>query len=465
VVSAGANQTITLPTSSTTLTGTASESGGTIVSYAWTQISGPGTATISTASQTSTGVSGLVQGVYAFQLTVTDNSGVTATAVVKVTVNAAVVVGTPVVSAGSNQTITLPTSSTTLTGTASESGGTIVSYAWTQVSGPTTATISTASQTSTGVSGLVQGVYAFQLTVTDNSGVTATAVVKVTVNPAAANQPPVAVPGPDITISTPTAVPLDGSGSYDPDGTIASYQWVQTSGAGGVTITGSNTATPTVYGLEPGVYVFQLTVTDNQGATGTASIVITVATSGSGSLVANAGKDTTIIFPGQTSTLLDGSASTDAGGTITTYSWKQLTGPSTAVIASAAGSSTDVSGFAVGDYTFQLTVTDNKGATSTATVQVHVLSDLRHTGYIKIYPNPVLMDQTMTVEGATDDPSVLKFSIYDIGGRLVKQAVMSSQLTTFRYTLPMTGLGKGVYVLSIEFNGGGKPQVYKFIID
>jgi len=380
-------------------------------------------------------------------------------------VNAAVLPGTPVVDAGANQTITLPTSTVTLTGTASEVNGTIVTYKWTQVSGPNTATIVTDAQAVTVVNGLVAGAYTFQLTVTDNSGVTASDIVKITVNAVAANQAPVSVPGADMNLTSVAPVPLDGSGSYDPDGTIVKYQWLQISGAGGVTITGSNTATPTVYGMEAGTYVFQLTVTDDQGATDTKTLTISITDPTNQLPIADAGHDTTLIFPGQTSTLLDGRGSNDPGGSIATYSWKQVSGPSNATIEDAANSFSGVSGLVVGDYTFQLTVTDDKNAKATATVRVHVLSDLRHNGYIKIYPNPVPMDQLMTVEGATDSASVMKFTIFDVQGRIVKQTVYGSQFSTFRFTLPMAGLGKGFYVLSVEFNGGGKPQAYKFIID
>jgi len=73
---------------------------------------------------------------------------------------------------------------------------------------------------------------------------------------------------------------LDGSGSYDPDGSITKYAWVQMSGAGGVTIVNSNTDNPTVYGLQTGVYTFQLTVTDNSGVTASATVTITVSAGG-----------------------------------------------------------------------------------------------------------------------------------------------------------------------------------------
>jgi hypothetical protein len=79
----------------------------------------------------------------------------------------------------------LPTSSVTLTGAGTETGGTISSYAWSQVSGPSTATIATSTQAQTAVSGLtVAGTYVFQLKVTDANGATASAQVSVVVNPA-----------------------------------------------------------------------------------------------------------------------------------------------------------------------------------------------------------------------------------------------------------------------------------------
>src|SRR5260221_342056 len=213
---AGSNQTITLPVSTVTLTGSGSETNGTIASYAWTQVSGPATATIGTAGQAVTTVSGLAQGVYRFQLHVTDALGVTATATVQVTVNPAPVVpGPPSANAGSDQTITLPTSSVTLTGSGSETNGTITSYAWTQVSGPATAAIGTAGQAVTTVSGLVQGQYQFQLKVTDALGITATDVVTVTVNAApVVPGSPSANAGSDQTITLPaSSVTLTGSGS------------------------------------------------------------------------------------------------------------------------------------------------------------------------------------------------------------------------------------------------------------
>src|SRR5204863_5455088 len=106
---------------------------------------------------------------------------------------------------------------------------------------PTTYTIVNAGTAATGLNGLVQGVYVFRLTVTDNNGATATDNVTVTVN-AANNQAPTANAGADITITLPTnTATLYGSGS-DPDGTIATYAWARVSGPATFTLANTSSA-------------------------------------------------------------------------------------------------------------------------------------------------------------------------------------------------------------------------------
>jgi lysophospholipase L1-like esterase len=87
----------------------------------------------------------------------------------------------PTANAGSDQTITLPTSTVTLSGSGSDPDGTITSVLWSQVSGPS-ATITAPGSNSTSVTGLTQGVYVFRFTVTDNNAATANDTMQVTVN-------------------------------------------------------------------------------------------------------------------------------------------------------------------------------------------------------------------------------------------------------------------------------------------
>ena len=472
---AGSDQTITLPTNSTTLTGSGSVTNGTIVSYAWTEVSGPSTPTFGSAGQSTTTVGGLVQGVYKFQLKVTDNVGVTATDVVTVTVNPAVSVpGTPSANAGTDQTITLPVNSVTLTGSGSETGGTIASYAWTEVSGPSTPTFGSADQSQTTAGGLIAGVYRFELTVTDANGVTASATVLVTVDPASTPVilPPVAIAGPNQTTSDTSGVQLNGSASYDSGGTIVSYSWVQISGAGGVTIVNSNTATPTLDGLTPGVYVFQLTVTNNDGATASATVTITVvagstSTDSTSSPVAKVGQDTTVSYPIGNNAILNGSASYDLGGTITGYSWTEISGPISSPIIDSSSAVANVSGLAAGNYVYQLTVTDNRGLTSSATMTVSVVDDERtkDSVYFAMYPNPVPAGQSVTIQGSSSYTGPVTFNIMDISGRAISKVVTDKESQTFTQTLYLPMLSKGVYIVLIQFSPKTKPTSLKLVVD
>ncbi|HWG88120.1 MAG TPA: putative Ig domain-containing protein, partial [Candidatus Acidoferrales bacterium] len=89
----------------------------------------------------------------------------------------------PVVHAGTNQTITLPTNSATLNGTATDDGlpnGTLTTT-WTQVSGPVQAAIASPDQLVTVVSFTQPGTYVFKLTASD-SVLTSSANVTITVN-------------------------------------------------------------------------------------------------------------------------------------------------------------------------------------------------------------------------------------------------------------------------------------------
>ncbi len=119
----------------------------------------------------------------------------------QVTVNPANI--PPTANAGSNQNITLPTDSVSVSGSGTDSDGTIVSYQWTEVSGPSQYTIVSSTQAQTIINNLVQGTYQFQLTVTDNLGATGSDIVVITVN-ASPNKPPVANAGPNQTITLPT---------------------------------------------------------------------------------------------------------------------------------------------------------------------------------------------------------------------------------------------------------------------
>ena len=93
--------------------------------------------------------------------------------------------------------------------------------------------------------------------------------------PTNVNQAPIANAGPDQTVSQGSLVTLDGTGSHatTSGATIVSYIWVQISGIP-VTLSGSNTATPTFVAHSNSTIVsFSLTVADSTGAVSSPSTV------------------------------------------------------------------------------------------------------------------------------------------------------------------------------------------------
>lgn len=181
--SAGPDKTITLPESSVTLYGNGADSDGSISSYSWVQLAG-GHAFIVYPSSANTDITGLVEGTYVFELTVTDDKGATNSDTVQVIVKAKGVTVTnnnpPSADAGDDQNIILPASSVTLTGSGTDTDGTIVSYLWTKLEGDT-ATITSPTSATTTVTDLTEGSYVFQLLVTDDKGATDSSTVAVNV--------------------------------------------------------------------------------------------------------------------------------------------------------------------------------------------------------------------------------------------------------------------------------------------
>ncbi len=449
---AGADIAITLPTNSTTLNGTASnDPDGTISTYSWTRISGPATFTLGSPAAASSALTNLVQGTYSFRLLVTDNSGAQDADTVIVTVNPAANQA-PNANAGADIAITLPTNSTTLNGTASnDPDGTISTYSWTRISGPATFTLGSPAAASSALTNLVQGTYSFRLLVTDNSGAQDADTVIVTVNPAA-NQAPIANAGTDITVAqSGQQVNLNGTASNDPDGTIVSYNWVKISGPGTITIANSNTATPGVIGLVQGVYVFELTVTDNSGAQATDRVTVTVGAPANQAPVAVAGNDTTIVSPASTA-VLNGTGSFDPDGTIVSWQWRQLTGPAAALIQAPGQTATNISSLQEGEYSFELTVTDNAGLTDKDTVAVIVMNTQRSVDVFKLYPNPTTTGSFNLLLNA-DSTGTCILNIYTVNGVLVKSESFTKGQYHYDGNHAVLELKSATYFVEVIING------------
>ncbi len=130
----------------------------------------------------------------------------------------------PVANAGVDQTITLPVNSIALVGSGTDPDGTISAYTWTQLSGPP-ASMANANSATLNLKSLTVGTYVFRLTVTDNSGATASDDVNLTVNPAITSGTNLAFAKPVVTSSN-EWLGLAGTGAVDGDyGTRWSSSW------------------------------------------------------------------------------------------------------------------------------------------------------------------------------------------------------------------------------------------------
>lgn len=90
------------------------------------------------------------------------------------------------------------------------------------------------------------------------------------------NKIPIANAGLSDTITLPVkSFTLSGSGS-DSDGNVVAYLWSQVSGPDATVITNPGSAATAVDGFVQGTYVFRLTVTDDDGATGVDTMSVTV---------------------------------------------------------------------------------------------------------------------------------------------------------------------------------------------
>jgi len=210
--------------------------------------------------------------------------------------------------------------------------------------------------------------------------------------PVTTNQPPVAnfivtpVQG-----ETPLTVTLDASLSSDPDGSIVSYQW----SVNGQTLSGK---TVSVTLDKAGDYLIALTVTDDKGATGTKTDKITVnqpvATNQPPKadyyVSPNNGQAPLIVT-------LDASPSTDSDGSIVSYQWSVngqiLSGKTVTVTLENAG-----------NYPVTLTVTDDKGATSTVTYAITVTQPaVTLAPKIRIEPTALNFDNVQNVRTGLRD--------------------------------------------------------------
>ncbi len=378
-VSAGADQTITLP-SSASLDGTVTDDGlpnpPASVSVTWSKVSGPGTVTFRNANAVDTTASFSTAGTYTLRLTASDgalsaNHSITVVVQPQPPANQP-----PSVSAGSDQTITLP-SSATLDGTVADDGlpSGAVTMTWSKISGPGTVTFGNANAVDTTASFSAAGTYTLWLTASDGA-LTRSDDLAVTVNAApTVNQPP------SITSFSATATDrnpsLAGVQVYRADaGAISStqtdpettpfYAYYSKFGAnpGQLISQGQGTSGSATFAIPANaavgdVYTVVLNVSDGTNTVSQTSQAFTVIDVPNTPPSVNAGSDQTITLPAFAN--LDATVSDDGNpvppGALTAL-WTKLSGPGTVTFGDASSIDTTADFSAPGTYTLRLRVSD-----------------------------------------------------------------------------------------------------------
>ena len=169
---AGSDQTVD-ENAEVTLSGTGSDSDGSIASYTWIQTTGTSVTltNANSASATFTSPDINTDETLTFELKVTDDDGATGSDSISVSVN--YVNLAPTANAGADQTVDENTE-VTLSGTGSDSDGSIASYTWIQTTGTsvTLTNANSASATFTAPDISADETLLFELKVTDDEGLT-----------------------------------------------------------------------------------------------------------------------------------------------------------------------------------------------------------------------------------------------------------------------------------------------------
>lgn len=248
------------------------------------------------------------------------------------------------------------------------------------------------------------GSHVVGLRVTDSAG--ATGVTSMTLP---VTQPPVAVlsASPTSPLSG-SEVTLDAQGSTDPDGTVVSYAW-DLDGDGRYDRTTVTRTTSTSFAT-PGVHTVGLKVTDNDGATAGTTLDVTVANRPPVARI----QAPSVVVTAATAQL-DASASSDPDGSIADYSW-DLDGDGTYETNAGPAPAVSRAWTTPGTRTIGVRVTDDRGATATATATVVV--DDAPVAALSATPNPVVAGGTVafSAAGSRDaDGSIARYQ-WDLDG-------------------------------------------------
>lgn len=351
--------------------------------YAWSLISQPSSSngTISDQTKDKIMLSNLSEGVYRFKVRVSGQQhGASGEAEANLTVlpEKRTLKPPQVTINPQSQTLRLPNSQAILDGSSDNPENEIVNWHWTLSSGPIGYETDLPETNILQLTDLkVPGNYTFKLTLTDSNGAqnSSSAVIYVLKG---TDYPPEANAVPNVMVRLPhNSLVLNGSQSTDDRG-IVSWEWIKdlsdptSSGAGAVDMQDTRTPFLKLSNLEEGTYRFILKVTDGSGQSSNTSVLVFVKPPLTSTPTANAGVDREITLPVNT-VLLNGSKSCESVCGVVKYEWRQKSGPSQAELMAKDSSTTNASKLTVGEYVFELMVTDEDLVVSKDRVKVTVV--------------------------------------------------------------------------------------------
>ncbi len=281
---------------------------------------------------------------------------------------------------------------------------------------------------------------------------------------AVVNQDPVAVASVSPTSGAPPlTVDFSSSGSYDPDGSITGYHWDFDDG------NSSTDANPTHTYPNTGTYEATLTVTDNDNATGTDQVTITVSTVG-GYLYVESQLVTRQYKPGnkefaQDVVIVRDNNGQAAGGAVVTADYS---GPTSGTVTGTTGANGEavlesswdrnpgsIWCFTVTDvrksgYSFNTALSHLYECEGSSSPKVQAIKPVRIE--LDISPHPVRSDAVIAY--TVPEPGHIAVRMYDLLGREVATPV-DAERNIGRYTTVFVPacLPSGIYILSLDVSG------------
>lgn len=314
------------------------------------------------------------------------------------------------------------------------------------------------------ISKIQPGSYAIRATVTDNGGKTASSTVNITVSTSGGTtptpEPPADNTAPVVTFISPSSgqnfnvgdnVTVNLSAS-DADGTVVKHQIFVNNAL--VDTDGTSFTPHIIRQIAAGSYVVRATVTDNDGKTASVTTNFTV---GNGSNSVPIVQFTSLAqgqqFATGTTIFVELSAN-DIDGTITKYQVfinNNLVDTDGVTYTPHPFRATEA-----GNYTIKVVVTDNKGATATAEVDIVVgttstLSAKATTTAIA-FPNPIETDGNVSIRLPEGSSGEFYYSVANGSGVQVEQGNFNITQSETDIDLQLSNVGRqapGVYYLTL----------------